>query len=666
MYILHPFTVDISVPVVPALAGFELVSGEKNSHVVEITVTNAGTPVSMEAATTMLDVVRLDGTTVAVEMTATENVVSVALPIEAGAIPGRIRIKVFVTQDGADLVILDKYTTVRDGITGTVVDPGTAIPSLGDIIAEFAALEAVAEQAEAAAAAITGITAEAGIVLDSDEATAFAETDPEDGHINLAFGIPRARRRWSGTAITGASETPTAYVTGIEFACKDDEYAYNGSDEAEKTRIYVCTLSGNEATALWKYDRNDRGAKGDKGDKGDTGSGLVIIATKVDYATLLSEVPSPSAGAAYAVGASAPYDIYISDGTSWTNHGPISGADGASAYVHIRWGTNLTPETLLTAPNDYIGIASTDNATAPADYTGYDWYKYKGETGNAGTSAYVHIRWGESATPATLLTAPDAYIGIASTNNATAPADYTGYAWYKYKGDPGETITPSDANPTMNGTVAPGTSSDYSRADHVHPKDTTKLGLAGGDMTGAINEALVASMALAGTMNIGAAAGNYIIVTTGTGPIVSFDNAPAGARRFMRFSVAATINYNATTMLIPGAVNLNVVSGDVLEWVSGGGGVWRCVNIERWERSQAHTAALPTTGWSGSGPYTYAASVTGVTADNVVLAGPAPASKTLYEAAQAYPSAQGAGTLTFTAANVPTAEITVNVVILNF
>ena len=192
------------------------------------------------------------------------------------------------------------------------------------------------------------------------------------------------------------------------------------------------------------------------------------------------------------------------------------------------------------------------------------------------------------------------------------------------------------------------------------------LRLTGGSMTGAINEALVASMALSGTMKIGAAAGNYIIVTAGTGPITAFDTAPAGARRFMRFSVPATINYNATTMLIPGAVNLNVVSGDVLEWVSGGGGVWRCVNIERWERSQAHTAALPTTGWSGSGPYTYTASVTGVTADNVVLAGPAPASKTLYEAAQAYPSAQGAGTLTFTAANVPTAEITVNVVILNF
>lgn len=123
---------------------------------------------------------------------------------------------------------------------------------------------------------------------------------------------------------------------------------------------------------------------------------------------------------------------------------------------------------------------------------------------------------------------------------------------------------------------------------------TDYMAMSGGNMTGAINEALVSSMAVSGTMNIGAAAGNYIIVTTGTGPITAFDVAPAGARRFMRFSVPTTINYNATTMLIPGSENLDVVSGDVLEWVSGGSGVWRCVNIERWNRIEPEACALKT------------------------------------------------------------------------
>lgn len=82
-------------------------------------------------------------------------------------------------------------------------------------------------------------------------------------------------------------------------------------------------------------------------------------------------------------------------------------------------------------------------------------------------------------------------------------------------------------------------------------------------------------------------------------------------------------------------------------------------------KAKAHTATLPTSGWSGTGPYTYTASVTDVTADNVVLAGPAPASKAVYEDCGAYPSAQGAGTLTYIAESVPTSTITVNVVVLN-
>ena len=144
-------------------------------------------------------------------------------------------------------------------------------------------------------------------------------------------------------------------------------------------------------------------------------------------------------------------------------------------------------------------------------------------------------------------------------------------------------------NDVFNGTVR-DTDSNMTIIDGaLHENNISKLNLSGGNMKGAINEALVSSMPLAATMNIGAAAGNYIIVTAGTGPITSFDSAPAGARRFMQFSVSATITYNSTYRLIPGAANLDVVSGDVLEWVSGGGGVWRCVNIERWNKSSVRS-----------------------------------------------------------------------------
>ena len=125
--------------------------------------------------------------------------------------------------------------------------------------------------------------------------------------------------------------------------------------------------------------------------------------------------------------------------------------------------------------------------------------------------------------------------------------------------------------------------------------DAKYLPFTGGTLTGALNEALVQSMALASTMAIGAAAGNYIIVTAGTGPITAFDSIVMGARRFLRFSVATTITYNATTMLLPGAANLSVAAGDVLEFVSGGGGIWRCINIQRWNDDITGNAATATT-----------------------------------------------------------------------
>ena len=61
-----------------------------------------------------------------------------------------------------------------------------------------------------------------------------------------------------------------------------------------------------------------------------------------------------------------------------------------------------------------------------------------GEPGKDGANAYVHIRWGTSATPATLLTTPAPFIGIYSGNSATAPTGYEAYTWYEYKGDKGD------------------------------------------------------------------------------------------------------------------------------------------------------------------------------------------------------------------------------------
>ena len=71
--------------------------------------------------------------------------------------------------------------------------------------------------------------------------------------------------------------------------------------------------------------------KGDKGDKGDTGEGLQII----DVVNTVQDLPTPvpTAGTAYAVGTVQPYDIYISNGTTWKDLGPI----GSFTATFVDW-----------------------------------------------------------------------------------------------------------------------------------------------------------------------------------------------------------------------------------------------------------------------------------------------------------------------------------------
>lgn len=79
-------------------------------------------------------------------------------------------------------------------------------------------------------------------------------------------------------------------------------------------------------------------------------------------------------------------------------------------------------------------------------------------------------------------------------------------------------------------------------------------------------------------------------------------------------------------------------------------------------RKATATAALNASGWSGK---QQTVSVPGVTADNTVLVTPAPGSYVAYGEAVVYCSAQASGTLTFTCDEVPTANLTVNVLIMN-
>lgn len=75
----------------------------------------------------------------------------------------------------------------------------------------------------------------------------------------------------NGTAITGNSEEPMVYETGIELALINDRYI-----NTETGNVFICTEGGNESTAKWKYVQSLKGPKGEKGEPGQKGADAVI------------------------------------------------------------------------------------------------------------------------------------------------------------------------------------------------------------------------------------------------------------------------------------------------------------------------------------------------------------------------------------------------------
>ena len=84
-------------------------------------------------------------------------------------------------------------------------------------------------------------------------------------------------------------------------------------------------------------------------------------------------------------------------------------------------------------------------------------------------------------------------------------------------------------------------------------------------------------------------AGSDFADVTGTTTVTSISTRPAGSRFTFQFDGALTLTHNATTLILQGAVNLVTAAGDVLTFISEGGGNWR----EESRRLAAAAAAPP-------------------------------------------------------------------------
>jgi Collagen triple helix repeat (20 copies) len=129
-----------------------------------------------------------------------------------------------------------------------------------------------------------------------------------------------------------------------------------------------------------------------------------------------------------------------------------------------------------TGPQGPAGATGATGATGPQGTTGATGAQGpKGDTGPQGAKGDTGAAGPQGATGAQGATGPTGAQGIQGVTGNTGPQGPAGATGAT--GPAGAPQTPSDSNPAVDGTAAAGTSTLYSRGDHVHPTDTSRAAL---------------------------------------------------------------------------------------------------------------------------------------------------------------------------------------------
>lgn len=124
------------------------------------------------------------------------------------------------------------------------------------------------------------------------------------------------------------------------------------------------------------------------------------------------------------------------------------GDTGLAEKVYIKYAADqpTADADMGDTPNNWIGFSVTTNNTAPTHYTDYLWYRIRGDQGIQGNADHMYIKWSATSptSDADMKGTVDKYIGIHVSTATSAPAHYTDYTWYQYKGDTGNTGATGD------------------------------------------------------------------------------------------------------------------------------------------------------------------------------------------------------------------------------
>lgn len=282
------------------------------------------------------------------------------------------------------------------------------------------------------------------------------------------------------------------------------------------------------------------------------------------------------------------------------------------------------------------GLTDTYRIYYAKDGTTTDFTVTNGEKGDKGDNSYVWIRYtGQEPTESShsFGTTPDNWMGIYAGNSATAPTDYKQYAWFKIKGEKGDT---GDAASVTNkavtyqvgtsGTAAP--SGSWLQAVPNVPQGQflwtkTEVTFNTGNT---ITWYSVSRMGIDGTGAVSTVCG----VDPDSGGNVPLTGADIPQSSDDPTSILAAIIGKQAKITASGLLKGN-----------GSGGVSAAVAGEDYQAPvRSYTATIPASGWTGSAaPYTCNVTVTGLLAADKPIVDIVPS--TTYATAEAQIEAYG-------------------------
>ena len=355
-----------------------------------------------------------------------------------------------------------------------------------------------------------------------------------------------------------------------------------------------------------------QGIQGPKGDKGNDGRSFEIEDVYPTLAALRTALPNGADGA-YQVAASGELYIWSESNVDWVSIGALQGPQGPQGVQGVQGPAGPQGETGPQGPQGEQGIQGPQGEQGPRGLqgpkgdTGETGERGpKGETGPVGPT-------GPKGDPGEQ--GPQGEQGVQGVQGPAGPTGPEGKSAYQSARDGGYTGTEAEFNASLN-------PANYAPKSHTHSKsDITDFPASMAPTAHKASHKTGGSDAIA-PADIGAAAASHSHsagdISKGTLPI-----ARGGTGASSASAARSALGAQATVV--------------------------------------KKTGSLTVAGWSSK---TQTLSVTGVTSSSCVIVAPAPDSLEAYAAAGVRCTAQASGKLTFTCQSVPTAALTVNVVIL--